>query len=364
MDSRRPLAQITTIFLVALAAVFCLCGGLITVSALLSGDPIFLPSGEEANADSLLGVLLITLCICGLFAFILLLAGAAVWYLFGQEKAVENVRVKAIALFLFLGSLFFAFWAVLVVATGSLTNGMHPITGEELGWIPSLMGALVCLVPAVLLACASLAVWFFFIKGQPRSIENVPNNKVDSVESYISFIQSLLPQLQHNDADASIQARTAVTLKNATVEEKRKVLLFLYEAGLVNTMSPNISLYGLDFTRINLATLHLPNINLAGSDLSHANLHQANLTGAIFQETILIDADLRFTDLASADLQNSDLRDARLHGSHLHKANLHAANLTGANFWQADLTGALVTELQLKTVKSLLEATLPDGSKV
>ncbi len=78
--------------------------------------------------------------------------------------------------------------------------------------------------------------------------------------------------------------------------------------------------------------LHRQRSQLANADLSYLNLSGTNLRGA----------DLRGANLRRCDLTNVDLTDADLSG--------------------ADLTAARVSEAQLAQVKSLVGATLPDGT--
>ena len=62
-------------------------------------------------------------------------------------------------------------------------------------------------------------------------------------------------------------------------------------------------------------------------------------------------------NLSGADLSNADLRNADLSN-----ADLSNADLKGANLYRANLKDARVIEEQLKEAKSLVGATMPDGS--
>jgi len=89
----------------------------------------------------------------------------------------------------------------------------------------------------------------------------------------------------------------------------------------------------------------------------------------MFKGISLPDVDLSGAFLRDADLQGADLRGADLTEAKLSMAKLKASNLTGttlhdADLSFADLTGANVEVDQLKTVRSLEGAILPDGTEL
>ena len=117
-----------------------------------------------------------------------------------------------------------------------------------------------------------------------------------------------------------------------------------------------------DLRGATLSAADLRGTDLSGIDLTYANLRNANLSGAS-----LFDADLSGSDLSGANLLEADLREG----------NLSETNLTGTNFSGADLSDAnlaggyirdqngdrhLVTAEQLRAAKSLVGATMPDGT--
>lgn len=83
--------------------------------------------------------------------------------------------------------------------------------------------------------------------------------------------------------------------------------------------------------------------NFTGSDLRRANLIYGNLSSANF---------------TNANLEGTDLRNANLSG-----ANFDNALLSGADLSYTDLMTTNITDAQLKVVKSLCHAILPDGSE-
>jgi len=146
------------------------------------------------------------------------------------------------------------------------------------------------------------------------------------------------------------KARTLRVLPRLDGEGKARVLLFLYETGLINKDRSVVDLLGADLRAANLSG----GANLRGANLRGADLSRANLVGA---------------DLRGADLRGANLREANLHWADLISANLSGAYVGGTDLSLADLAGAdlrNVKELsvgQLDRVYSLEGATMPDGSK-
>ena len=364
--ANRPLAQIITIASIVLTIACCVCGGLLAGLSLqpLPGDEVVLPNGQIADATYQGRVAIIVLCLTAVLAITILLLGLGVWYVYGRDNRQVNLMAQAIAVFLFIASIFFCLWTGLVIVTASLTDGLLA-TGQTLGTGPAMMVSLACLVPAILSALASLAIWFFFIRQQPArelKSELETDAQVMTVEAYLVFMKGLLQRGETNKIDASVDARTRLTLHQATVEDKVRIIRFLYDANLIKA-NPLISLKDVNLTALDLAEAQLAGIQLAGADLTSSNLRNANLEEANLQAAILRTADLRFANLTAVNLQNADLHEAKLHGSILHRANLRDASLIQANLWQADLTDAQIAPEQLALVKSLKEAILPDGSK-
>jgi hypothetical protein len=132
-------------------------------------------------------------------------------------------------------------------------------------------------------------------------------------------------------------------------ETKARVLLLLYETGLIIKGRQVVDLLGAD-----LRAADLRGANLRGADLRGADLSKANLGGA---------------DLRGADLRGANLREANLHWADLISANLREAYLGRADLSGADLSGAELSSVkelaagQLGQVYSLEGATMPDGEK-
>lgn len=126
---------------------------------------------------------------------------------------------------------------------------------------------------------------------------------------------------------------TLTVLRGLSPRRKGNVMIFLYEAGLINNDKPIVDLSSADFRYADLILAGLDNANLLGVDLE-----EANLLGAY-------------------------LRNTCLQGANLSKANLAGANLTGAILKDAYLENAIISTKQLIAVKSLQGATMPDGTK-
>lgn len=122
------------------------------------------------------------------------------------------------------------------------------------------------------------------------------------------------------------RARTMATLKSLDPYRKGSLLIFLYEANLIEKGNAKIDLLLADFG----------GAKITGNDLHAADLHGISLKNA----------DLRFVDLSDTDLSFADFRGADLLG----------ANLRGAN-----LTGNQITQQQLDQVDTCEGATLTQG---
>jgi uncharacterized protein YjbI with pentapeptide repeats len=138
-------------------------------------------------------------------------------------------------------------------------------------------------------------------------------------------------------------------------------------------------LSGADLSGANLGGANLSQADLSGTDLSDADLRgttliETHLSGANLGRADLSSADLSQADLKSvllykanlngADLSYTDLSEANLNGANLSSANLGGADLSGADLSGADLSDAQgLTQGQLDKAKTLIGATMPDGSK-
>jgi uncharacterized protein YjbI with pentapeptide repeats len=163
-----------------------------------------------------------------------------------------------------------------------------------------------------------------------------------------------------NLSDANL-SKANLSLANMTEADLRGVdlgLANLNETDLSNSVADEAVFSGASMVEANLtkaqaerAVLHGTNLsraNLVESDFSYANLERANLTGA----------NLGWANFTRANLERTDLTEANLSGTNLEDARLNGANLNGAF-----LFGARVSLKALSMAKSLVDATMPDGTK-
>ncbi len=146
---------------------------------------------------------------------------------------------------------------------------------------------------------------------------------------------------------------TLTILRGLSPRRKGNVIIFLYEAKLINRGETTISLMDSDLSGANLA-----NANLAFGSLIGADLTSAILTGANLANAYLLGA-----NLAYANLEGTNLTGAVLTGTNLASADLENANLTGTNLTGAILKDVKVNDEQLTKAKSLEDTTMPDGTK-
>jgi uncharacterized protein YjbI with pentapeptide repeats len=239
------------------------------------------------------------------------------------------------------------------------------------------------------------------------------NQEAILLQAYIDTITELLLEehLGELTADGKLKSeyeqvrkiarvRTITLLAQLDAGRIGYVFAFLREAGLMSsTRTDNVvSLSDAHLRAVNWSRAILSNANLRGAnltvadlsyadleganlseaflfhaDLSEANLYGANLEGArlmhaFLLRAFLISARLKRAFLNQADLSGANLTDADLQGANLEEADLSGADLQGANLSQANLSKANLREAnitpeQLKQVKFLKGATMPDGSK-
>jgi uncharacterized protein YjbI with pentapeptide repeats len=131
-------------------------------------------------------------------------------------------------------------------------------------------------------------------------------------------------------------------------DRKRRVVQFVYEAGLIDKDRPILDVHGSDLSKADLrgGTYFGADrvASLFGADLSGAYLGAANLSAA---------------DLRRANLSTADLRRANLSGAFLIDADLRRANLSGANLQDAS---GLFNQPGFKA-GSLQGAIMPNGQQ-
>lgn len=179
-----------------------------------------------------------------------------------------------------------------------------------------------------------------------------------ALQTYIDRMSELILErgLRTSLSDTEIRsvARTRTLLVLHQLDGVRKGLLlqFLYESGLISTANPIIDLNGADLSNAHLEEAKLNGVNLRGADLTNAFISEAQLKGS----------DLSFAELRNADLSLAILTDANLTKADFTLANLYATDLDGADLSGVYLSSAQLDAWNLKNVKSLKGASMPDGS--
>jgi len=160
--------------------------------------------------------------------------------------------------------------------------------------------------------------------------------------------------------------------------------VYLSEFDLSSIDLSNANLRDADLSDANLTGADLSNANLSGAtldlaDLSDANLTGADLTGANLCGSILseanlnqaklIGANLGMVDFKSADVFSRSAHGADLQGASLREADLSWANLSGVLLTGADLSSTILSQtilndIDLSTVKGLVEIDYRGPSRV
>ena len=149
-----------------------------------------------------------------------------------------------------------------------------------------------------------------------------------TLEAYQEHMTELLLEKNLNesqpgsDVQEVARAQTLTALRLVDTGYKADILLFLHEAGLIDTGKVKVDLRDADLRGADLSNAKLNGADLRGVDFSHAKLNGASL----------IWADLSHAKLSGVDLSGADLREANLKGTDLNDAKLKGANLEGAHY--------------------------------
>ncbi|MCG6186679.1 pentapeptide repeat-containing protein [Maribellus maritimus] len=124
----------------------------------------------------------------------------------------------------------------------------------------------------------------------------------------------------------------------------------------------------LDLRNCFLENAKLNNIILSRICFWSSNLKKANFTNAYLYQVDFWKADLSETNFANAELKScvlaqTNLQNSILTGANLKNARMENANLTNADFTEANLKWARIDLYQLKSVKSLKNTIMPDGTE-
>ncbi len=212
-------------------------------------------------------------------------------------------------------------------------------------------------IPLVVAVIAGMFAWGAQIRASQRfEAEQELNNDRSRETALQTFLDRMTVlvidrNLQDSERDSPEQAvaiaHTLATLRGLDGPRKGILVKFLYESKLINRGKPVVELAKADLRSSDLGGLHLSRCDMSGANLSHADLGDTDLSESSLVDAMLVEADLYYTDLRDADLSGADL----------HLSVIHDADLAGVNF-----AGAKVTESQLSGARSLVGATMPDGS--
>lgn len=190
---------------------------------------------------------------------------------------------------------------------------------------------------------------------------------------WINLNGAYLHQVNLQDADASYANFSAADLTDANLARANLDLANMIEA---NLQDADLSLCSMKETDMTGATVDRAmfsgatmieailskaqgeHVALNGANLERANLAESNLAYANMERAILTGANLSWTNLSKANLEKANLSEANLSG-----ANLDDVRLVGADLSGAFLFGTRVSLKSLSTAKSLVNATMPDGTK-
>jgi hypothetical protein len=164
------------------------------------------------------------------------------------------------------------------------------------------------IVPIVL----ALASYWFTIQQDVRQYAIEEQRSQDAtLQAYLDKIGELILEehLRNSEEDSQVRtlarSRTLSLLERLDPSRKARVMLFLAEANLVQSVDGND-----------------PIIRLSGADLSDSPLNNADLSGAE-----LGNADLSGADLSNADLSGADLSNAALSGADLSKSDINPSQI-------------------------------------
>jgi uncharacterized protein YjbI with pentapeptide repeats len=262
-------------------------------------------------------------------------------------------------------------WVRIAVAVGSVLLVVLLILyviGLLFG-IPLLNLLMILAIPITVGAAVPLLNWLQ--KKRELDVEH-QRAQDEALQAYLDQMSKLLTDTglrskRHwlDDARVTARARSLATLRRLDGGRKRTLLLFLYEAQLINKDNRQLD----EAEREKLGPdgpteFQARIVGLSGADLRNANLRHLNLAKAALDGAILEKADLRNSKLSNSDLGGTYLSEADLSNAELKGASLVNADLSGANLNDADLNGAQgVTPKQLDQAASLEGATMPNGQK-
>jgi hypothetical protein len=214
---------------------------------------------------------------------------------------------------------------------------------------------------ALLLAGISLIASHAFTgaDGLPGWLEGLGQNfGTEMCGAAITFvmIEMLLATRRAKEAEEREKERLILQMgspiNDAAIEAARQLRArgWLEDGSLRNADLGRANLQGANLKDADLQQARLSAVNLKNAELSKADLFGVNIAGANMREAFLMQANLK-----EAYAAGSNLRKAYLSNAVLDSANLAVVNLQGAHGVSCD---------QLRQVRSLRSAVLPDGTRL
>jgi uncharacterized protein YjbI with pentapeptide repeats len=199
---------------------------------------------------------------------------------------------------------------------------------------------------------------------QQRNLEE-QRAQEDTLQAYFEQMGKLLTEQnptetksEHDPIRLLARAQTLTSLERLdpmnirASSNKRLLLLYLYDAGLIDKDNmivdlANANLIGADLSGAALINAHLRSVDLTDANLSDVFLGVAELGSVKLGGASLKGADFGGTNLSGAYIGDADLRDVFLMNADLSRANLSGANLDEVNLGRAELGGADVSGANL-----------------
>ncbi|MBL4806767.1 MAG: pentapeptide repeat-containing protein [Rhodobacteraceae bacterium] len=142
-----------------------------------------------------------------------------------------------------------------------------------------------------------------------------------AVQQYIDRISLAYSSESLDQTSLAVtRAQTTGVLRLVSGERASRVLAFLNDLGVLETIVPKMEF--LDLYGAEMKGLALSGFDFEGSDLRWVEFEETILTDADFEET-----DLRHADMKDADLRGADFEYARMNGVDLDHADLRGADL-------------------------------------
>jgi len=340
MNPHKRLGRTLAILCFALTGMLLFCGTFFVVTA-ATVDLTTLPLRNVTNVQ----LAILTAATALIPALVALLMGYQIWRLWGGEQAQPKTGPRTAVSCLLTSSLGCGLWAILSATmsllTGTLltfnTSGMtdRAVSVQEI--LVGQSGSLIFILVILLIANY---IWRFHVRLQPAEQEQIQI-------AYFADLALQSTQMDSREYKAYAQRQTVWLLPQIDAARKQAVVKYLYDAGLLRGHEA-MQLSGANLKQVDLQKLELPNLNLQGADLQGANLQNSNFARANFHKANLRKANCSYSNFNQANLWAADLRQG---------------NLTGVDFKEANLTAAKITAAQLKAVRSLENALMPDSTR-